>query len=822
MKTRIARTILSGPATGLATALGWLLATVGTGLAQPTLEFTASSISVNEAAGAVTLTVQRQGDRDTEVRVDYATADGTAVAGMKYTPVSGTLAFVAGQTNQTIVVPVLNDGFADGTKTFRVNLSNPTGGAVLGARATATVSITDNDWGIEFRFRSYPPPSPIINYPALTEDVGAVIIGVVRGDDGNLPVTVDWATSDLTATSGLDYTGMTNTLAFAPTERLKFFSVPILNNSLKEGNKTFRVALSNPTGGTLGGTKTTTVTIADNDQGFEFESATYSVAEDAGAVLVRVLRGTDDTNASVTVDYATADGSASSGLDYAATSGTLSFAPGEKVKVVPVPILNDGVKEPTESFRLSLSHPTGGAVLGARTTTTTTIQDNDPGMGFEPGYSAWEKAGEVILTVLRGNDGALGAVTVDYATSDVTAKAGEDYEAVSGTLEFRENETVKTLAIRILPDVAVENTETFRVMLSNATGGAVLGTATATVAIRDNYCTVAPPSDSMLAIRREEGVNILTWAGGGQLQRADRVTGPWQTLTATKGPQMVQPPIPTTFYQIKRPRPVNLFVPSSYNGQSPMPLVILLHGGGQSGGDTEGYMRFLPLAEGRGFLYCYPDGTPFFALAGFGWNATDALSDPATDWGGAIVDDAGYLRDLIGEIGQRFAVDRKRVYVVGHSNGAMMAYRMACQSADLIAGIASLAGPTFLDPSLCVPSEPVNILHIHGTADQTAAYWGGAGTIVGSLNVTPDPGAVRSVQNWAGYNGAHDPVTDPARTLDLTLDVPGFDTVVTRYTQHPPGGAVELWTIEGGVHSPTLSPEFSPRVIDWLLAHRKP
>ena len=151
-----------------------------------------------------------------------------------------------------------------------------------------------------------------------------------------------------------------------------------------------------------------------------------------------------------------------------------------------------------------------------------------------------------------------------------------------------------------------------------------------------------------------------------------------------------------------------------------------------------------------------------------------------------------------------------------------MAYRMACQSADLIAGVASLAGPTFLDRSLCVPSEPVNILHIYGSADQTATYWGGAGPMVGSLNGTPDPGAVRSVQIWAGYNGAHDPVTDPARTLDLTLDVPGLDTVVTRYTQHPPGGAVKLWTIEGGVHVPTISSQFSPCVIDWLFAHPKP
>jgi len=145
---------------------------------------------------------------------------------------------------------------------------------------------------------------------------------------------------------------------------------------------------------------------------------------------------------------------------------------------------------------------------------------------------------------------------------------------------------------------------------------------------------------------------------------------------------------------------------------------------------------------------------------------------------------------------------------------------MACESADLIAGLASLAGMTFLDPNRCAPSEPVNILHIHGTADTLVSYYGGA-------LVTPFPGALKTVQTWATYNGASSPITETAPSMDLDLNVPGLDTVITRYTNYPPGGAVELWTINGGDHMPALysgtnSSEFSPRVIDWLLAHPKP
>ena len=153
-----------------------------------------------------------------------------------------------------------------------------------------------------------------------------------------------------------------------------------------------------------------------------------------------------------------------------------------------------------------------------------------------------------------------------------------------------------------------------------------------------------------------------------------------------------------------------------------------------------------------------------------------------------------------------------------------MAFRMACQFADLIAGIASDAGVTFLDPSRCAPFQPVNILHIHGTADASNPYAGGAGTTAGGwvANTSAFPGALQTVQIWAGYNGASDPVTDSAPSMDLDLDVPGLDAVITRYTHSPLGGAVELWTVKGGDHVFAPSPQFSPRVIDWLLAHPKP
>jgi polyhydroxybutyrate depolymerase len=785
-------------------------------VAPPTLQFSARNYSVAENAGSLALLVQRTGWLAPAVSVDYATADATATNGLKYTAVAGTLTFGASETNKLIVVPILNEGFVEGTKVFRVTLSNPRGSAVLGAGTTATVAITDNDVGTQFSVGSY----------AVARDAGAVELRIVRDDDGTLPATVDLLTTDLTATNAVDYVGLTNTLSFAPQERLKFVFISVLNNTVNQTARSFRVSLANPVAVSLGYQQTALVAITNSNQGFQFDSAIYSVTQDAGVVRLGVVRGSDNTNSEGTVDLTTSDESATNGVDYVALTNTLQFAPGETLERTVIPILNNGLKGPAKTFRVSLSQPTGSAVLGPRASVNVTIFNSNPGIGFETtAYTnAWSPGpgGTVALTVLRGNAAALGPVTVDYATSDLTAKSNTDYQAISGTLQFQQDETVKSLVIPLLRSRAAPGSKIFRVNLMNPTGGATLGNAHASVVIVGAFVRLAPLSNTSLGIQREDEADVVAWSGGGQLQRAASPTGPWQMLTNAASPFAVEPLMHSTFYRVSRPRPVDIYVPSTYDGQTPLPLVILLHNYSWNGALVEGYFQLQPLAETRGFLYCYPDstvdpwGNPF-------WNATDACCD----FWNTGVDDAGYLRAVIEAIASQFAVDRKRIYLIGISNGGFMAYRMACTSADLIAAIAADAGVGFLDPSRCHPVAPVNILHIHGTTDSIVSYDGGALTTINPMDPFPAdlpqfPGVLQLMQFWAGYNGASGPVTDPAPTLDLTTDVPGLDTVVTRYTSAPPGGAVELWTVNGANHFFTLSPQFSPLVIDWLLSHPKP
>ncbi len=257
-------------------------------------------------------------------------------------------------------------------------------------------------------------------------------------------------------------------------------------------------------------------------------------------------------------------------------------------------------------------------------------------------------------------------------------------------------------------------------------------------------------------------------------------------------------------------RPVAVYVPTAYKAGTPAPLVLLLHGLALTGSLQEDYFNFKPLAEERGFLYAYPNRTRDKVAENF-WNATDACCN----FYGSEVDDSGYLRGLIEEIGARYSVDEKRIYLVGYSNGGFMAHRMACEHAEAVAAIVSLAGAQFSEPERCRPSEPVHILQVHGTADLTVLYRGG------KFFGRPYPGAAETASKWADLNGCKsEPVDAPALNLEAVL--PGAETTVRRWNAGcKQGGSAELWSIRAGSHLPLFAPVFSAAVIDYLFSHGK-
>jgi hypothetical protein len=247
---------LSGPTGGAVLgARSTALLTIVDNDAPGMLAFSAATYSHAEN-GSARITVSRTKGLASGVTVDYATSDATATAGSDYTASSGTLSF--GVASASFAVPITNDTLAEGNETINLRLNNPTGGATLGARDTALLTLLDNDFPgvIAFRYASY----------SRGEAGASATISVTRTKGLASGVSVDYATSDGSATAGSDYRAQAGTLSFAAGVATVTFSVPIINDTLVEGNETVNLSLSNPTGGaTLGTQKTATLTIVDND-----------------------------------------------------------------------------------------------------------------------------------------------------------------------------------------------------------------------------------------------------------------------------------------------------------------------------------------------------------------------------------------------------------------------------------------------------------------------------------------------------------------------------------------------------------------------------
>lgn len=340
------------------------------------LQLSASFYEVAEDAGELTVTVNRTDGTTGVVAVDYATSDGTGIAGVDYAAISDTLNFGDGVTSRSFVVGVIDDSDLEGEETFTVALSNPIGGAILRDPTSAIVSIINNDTPIQgslqFSADAY----------AIAEDTGSVTVTVNRIGGFSGEVTVDYASSDGSATSGEDYVSSTGTLTFGDGVLSQSFTVSIIDDSLVEDDETFLVSLSNATGGAVvTSPATAVVTIIDNDipplaGSLRLSAPAYSVSENDSALDVIVER-TGGSEGEVTVDYATSDGTASAGQDYVATSGMLIFGNGVLSQIFTVSILDDIDVEQPETFNVVLSTPGGGATLASPTSAVATISDND-------------------------------------------------------------------------------------------------------------------------------------------------------------------------------------------------------------------------------------------------------------------------------------------------------------------------------------------------------------------------------------------------------------------------------------------------------------
>jgi polyhydroxybutyrate depolymerase len=258
---------------------------------------------------------------------------------------------------------------------------------------------------------------------------------------------------------------------------------------------------------------------------------------------------------------------------------------------------------------------------------------------------------------------------------------------------------------------------------------------------------------------------------------------------------------PSSTFIVGGNRPVTVNLPADTS--KPSPLLIMLHSASTSGAHQERYMKLAPVAKKLGMIYIAPDGT-VGADGRRVWNAAKSCCQKS----GTPVDDIAYISSLIDEIGVKYLVDRKRIYFIGHSNGAFMSYAFACTTGKA-AAIVSLAGAMDLD-SQCATTQSFGLLHIHGVADPTIKIDGGV------LNGHAYTSAAETINRVAAINKCEAPKFSQTAFTKKDFDptIPGTETTVQTLSNCK--APVIYWRIARGLHSPKLPANYAEQILTFL------
>ena len=342
-----------------------------------TVYVTASDTYFDESnGGAMNFHISRQGPTTSALDVYYAIS-GTASNGVDYVDyftsvaLSGIATIPAGQAGVEIYANMIDDSLLEGTETATLTLT-PSAAYSVGI-ASATQYIPDNEVPLTtVRFGN--------SAGSGNEAVGTVSIPVTLNAASASIVTVEYAVAGGSATGGIDYTFAKGALTFNPGVTSMHVPLTIIDDTFVEPAQTVIIALENAWRAGLG-TSTYTYTINDNDSP---PLATVGFAAPASTVSENISSANLPVSLSaaqlvpITVHYAPVGGTAIGGeVDYTLTAGTLTFAPGDTVKFIPMTITDDTINESNETVVVALNNPSG-ALLTANTAHTLTISNTAP------------------------------------------------------------------------------------------------------------------------------------------------------------------------------------------------------------------------------------------------------------------------------------------------------------------------------------------------------------------------------------------------------------------------------------------------------------
>ena len=239
-----------------------------------------------------------------------------------------------------------------------------------------------------------------------------------------------------------------------------------------------------------------------------------------------------------------------------------------------------------------------------------------------------------------------------------------------------------------------------------------------------------------------------------------------------------------------------IHIPSSYESETPVPLVIVLHGGGGNAQNIEDVTGFTIKSEEEGFIVVYPDGTGKLDYRLLTWNAGFCCGYALENQ----IDDVAYIRYLIKHLQSLYSIDSNKIYVTGISNGGMMTYRIASELSDLIAAAAPIAGSIGGQPReqekiwrIPKPVNPVSIISFHGMNDTRVPYYGGRPIENNTKGAYSYISVNESISFWIYHNNCtYVPITNISESGNI---------IVKTYKEGINHTETVLYTIVNGNHS---------------------
>jgi glucose/arabinose dehydrogenase len=323
-------------------------------------------------------------------------------------------------------------------------------------------------------------------------------------------VTVNYATANNSAVAGSDYVAASGTVTFTPGQVSQTISVTINGDTTFEPNETFFVNLSNATNATIDDNQGVgTIVNDDAEPSISINNVTVTEGNSGTTTAGFTVSLSHASSQTITVNFATAAGTATAGVDYVSASGAVTFTPGQTSRPINVTVNGDTTLEPNETFTVNLSAPVSSTIADNQGVGTINDDDSQPTISIND------------LSINEGNSGTTNAtftvslsnassqtITVNFATANNTAIAGDDYTSATGAVTFTPGQTSRSISVGINGDVFNEDDVSFNVNLTSPTNATISDSQAVGTIVDDDAPLLGTELNSQRAIALDTVVFI--------------------------------------------------------------------------------------------------------------------------------------------------------------------------------------------------------------------------------------------------------------------------------------------------------------------------